>query len=210
MPETSAECEAAAPPGEGLIFAFFGQISRLKGIDVLLDAAELLEKDKTPGLRVEIHGDHSAQPPELRATFEKRLESMPDIVRFCGPYENTRVHQLMRTASAVLVPSIWWENSPLVIQEALLNRRPLITSDIGGMAEKVRDGVDGFHFRAGSAHALADILKRIARNPTTLSALQATMAVPPTLQETTMETLRVYRKSPQESAVGQSRMEIPA
>ena len=49
----------------------------------------------------------------------------------------------------VVVPSIWWENSPLVIQEAFLHGRPVICSDIGGMAEKVRHGVDGLHFRVG-------------------------------------------------------------
>ena len=45
----------------------------------------------------------------------------------------------------VVVPSIWWENAPLVIQEAFRHRRPVICGDIGGMAEMVRDGVDGLH-----------------------------------------------------------------
>jgi glycosyltransferase involved in cell wall biosynthesis len=53
------------------------------------------------------------------------------------------------------VPSVWWENSPLVIQEAFFHRRPVICSDVGGMAEKVRDGVDGIHFRVGDAFSLA-------------------------------------------------------
>ena len=54
-----------------------------------------------------------------------------------------------------MVPSIWWENSPLVIQEAFFHRRPVICSDVGGMAEKVTDGVDGIHFRVGDAFSLA-------------------------------------------------------
>ncbi len=196
MPEPD---HAASPPPapdaeDGLVFAFFGQISRLKGIDVLFDAAALLEKDGVGGLRIEVHGDYSGQPPDFRAAFEKRLEDTPANLRHCGPYENARVHELMRPAHAVLVPSIWWENSPLVIQEALLNRRPVICSDIGGMAEKVRDGLDGFHFRAGSAHALAALLKRLAARPERLAALQATMATPPTLRETARATQRLYRR----------------
>ena len=46
----------------------------------------------------------------------------------------------MASVDWVVVPSIWWENSPLVIQEAFGYGRPVICSDIGGMAEKVTDG----------------------------------------------------------------------
>lgn len=197
MPQANGAAALPPPSPEdeyGLIFAFFGQISPLKGIDVLFDAAALLAKDGVAGLRIEVHGDYSSQPPEFRAAFEKRLEDMPANLRHCGPYENTRVHELMRSAHAVIVPSIWWENSPLVIQEALLNRRPVVCSDIGGMAEKVRDGLDGFHFRAGSAHALAALLKQLAARPERLAALQATMATPPSLRETAQATERLYRR----------------
>ena len=197
MPEAAGHDAAPAPPAEedGLVFAFFGQISRLKGIDVLFDATALLEKDEATGLRIEVHGGYSRQPRDFRAAFERRLEDTPANLRHCGPYENTRVHELMRSAHAVLVPSIWWENSPLVIQEALLNRRPVICSDIGGMAEKVRDGLDGFHFRAGSAHALAALLKRLAARPEKLVALQTTMATPSSLRETARATPPASRRS---------------
>jgi glycosyltransferase involved in cell wall biosynthesis len=60
----------------------------------------------------------------------------------------------------VVVPSVWWENSPLVIQEAFLHRRPVICSDIGGMAEKVTDGVNGLHFAAGDPASLAETIAR--------------------------------------------------
>ena len=54
----------------------------------------------------------------------------------------------------VVVPSRWWENSPLVIQEAFLHSRPVICSDIGGMAEKVTDRVNGLHFGVGDPPSL--------------------------------------------------------
>ena len=184
----------AAPKGRDLVFGFFGQISQLKGIDVALDAADMLDKAKVQGLRIDIHGDHSGQPPKFREQFEARLENLPPNIRFCGPYENARVHALMRSADAVLVPSIWWENSPLVIQEAFLNRRPVICSDIGGMAEKVRDGLDGFHFQAGSAWALATLLRELAEDPARLAAVQATLAIPPALRDTAAANLRLYRR----------------
>jgi len=177
---------------QGLVIGFFGQISRLKGIGVLFDAAKNLADSGVQALRIDVHGDASSQPPEFRKDFEERLAKAPDNIRYCGAYDNERVHDLMRSVHAVIVPSIWWENSPLVIQEALLNRRPVICSDIGGMAEKVRDGVDGFHFQAGSGWALASLLKRLAQNPQALTDLRPGLAVPPTIVDTTSAVLSLY------------------
>lgn len=66
----------------------------------------------------------------------------------------------MRNVAWMVIPSVWWENSPLVIQEAFMHRRPVICSNIGGMAEKVDDGVNGLHFRVGDAADLAATLHR--------------------------------------------------
>ena len=183
-------------PGSGdVTLGFFGQISRLKGIDVLFDAAMLLEKAGTSGIRIEVHGDHSGQPPEFRALFEARIKEAPGNVELHGPYPNGRVGALMAGVDAVLVPSIWWENSPLVIQEAFRAGRPVICSDIGGLAEKVRDGVDGFHFAAGSPRALAGLLTRLAQEPARLRALAHGLAVPPGLGATLAATLSLYRST---------------
>jgi glycosyltransferase involved in cell wall biosynthesis len=73
----------------------------------------------------------------------------------------------------VVVPSIWWENSPLVIQEAFLHGRPVICSDIGGMAEKVADDIDGLHFRRGDAEHLATVMQRAVEAPGLWERLRA-------------------------------------
>lgn len=180
---------------DGLIVGFFGQISALKGINVLIEAARMLDEAGVHNVRIDVHGDHSGQPEPFRKDFEAKLAKAPPNFSFRGPYENRRVDALMRSVHAVLVPSIWWENSPLVIQEALLNRRPVICSDIGGMAEKVRYGLDGFHFQAGSAHSLATLLRGLAAEPQRLLALQQTMAVPPTIAETGAAILGIYEET---------------
>ncbi|MDB5380648.1 MAG: hypothetical protein JWO26_280 [Rhodospirillales bacterium] len=192
-----APAPAARAPSEGLTLGFFGQISRLKGIDVVFDAAILLEKSGTPGLRIEVHGDHSGQPPEFRALFEARLKDAPPNIEVHGPYANGRVGALMAGMDAVLVPSIWWENSPLVVQEAFRAGRPVICSDIGGLAEKVRDGVDGFHFAAGNPRSLATLLAGLAREPERLRALAASLAIPLGLDATLAATLALYRLTPE-------------
>ena len=153
---------------------FFGQVSRLKGINVLLDAADRLAHEKSPVV-LDIHGDDSNQPDEFRADFAARRATAGHNVRFHGSYDNSRVDALMRNVDVVVVPSIWWENSPIVIQEALRNRKPVICSDIGGMAEKVRSGLDGWHIPAGDAPALADLLSRLAGDRKAVAAMAKTM-----------------------------------
>ena len=104
-------------------------------------------------------------------------------MRYHGPYQNEAVDRLMQTVDVVLVASTWWENSPVVIQEALRNRRPIICSDIGGMAEKVRDGIDGLHFPVNSPLGLANVIRDLAKRPARLGQLADTMAEPVSADE---------------------------
>ena len=154
---------------------FFGQLSFLKGANVLFDAADLLDKEERFDISLEIFGDYRSQPLEFQKELQERMEKLGQNVTLHGPYDQSRVDMLMQSVDLVIVPSVWWENSPLVIQEARRNGRPVISSDIGGMAEKVRDGIDGFHFHVGSAMALAMLLKKIAENRTLLTDLAATI-----------------------------------
>ncbi len=180
----------AAGPRDDTLFRVgsFGQVSRLKGINVLLDAA-----DRLAGAVVfDIHGDDSNQPDEFRADFARRRLTAGPNVRFHGPYENTRVGALMQSVDVVVVPSIWWENSPIVIQEALRARKPIICSDIGGMAEKVRPGLDGWHIAVGDAPGLADLLGRLAADRAAVAAMARTMRPVATPEDGLAAHLQVY------------------
>jgi glycosyltransferase involved in cell wall biosynthesis len=178
--------------GGPLRVGFFGQISALKGIGVLLDAAEFLEKRGEFNVAFEIFGDYSGQPPEFQAVFLERLAKAGRNVVFHGPDDQSRVDQLMQSVDVVLTPSIWWENSPVVIQEALRNKRPIVCSDIGGMAEKVRDGLDGFHFPVGNAIALSSLLLKLATGPSRLKEAAETMQPPAEAEEIIARHERLY------------------
>jgi glycosyltransferase involved in cell wall biosynthesis len=80
----------------------------------------------------------------------------------CGPYRRDELPGLIGEIDWVVMPSIWYENAPLVIQEAFQHLRPVIASNLGGMAEMVRVGVDGLHARAGDAGHLARVMARAA------------------------------------------------
>ncbi len=184
----------AAPATDGpLRVGFFGQISGLKGINVLLAAAETLAAQGRDDVSCEIFGDYRGQPPEFQRDFLDRLAKAGGNLHFHGPYDRARIDRLMQSVHAVLVPSVWWENSPLVIQEALRNRRPVLCSDIGGMAEKVREGIDGFQFQAGSALALTSLLRRLAADRGRLAEMTARMTGVPALVSTQDDYVALYR-----------------
>ncbi len=175
---------------------FFGQPSFLKGANVLFDAAQLLEKEERRDITFEIFGDYRSQPLEFQKELQERMDSVGLNVGLHGPYDESRVDGLMQSVDIIAVPSVWWENSPLVIQEAFRNGRPVICSDIGGMAEKVRDGIDGFHFHTGSPLALAALLKRLADDRKMLKDVTGTVRKPPTPEAIIDAHLSLYRNLP--------------
>jgi glycosyltransferase involved in cell wall biosynthesis len=161
--------DATQPPLEvasdeadrAVIIGFFGQLNPFKGIDVIIEAAERL--NDTPGpwpTRFRIHGNIVSLPEAMQVRLDAAIAS--NIIEYLGPYDNADVRSLMGECDYVLMASRWWENSPVVIQEAFAARRPLIVPGIGGMAEKVTDRVSGFHFKVGDSADLARVVRMAA------------------------------------------------
>jgi glycosyltransferase involved in cell wall biosynthesis len=144
-------------------FGYFGQITPFKGGDTLLDTIDLLAKQ--PGIekkiRIKVHGNLVGQDPEFVARFNKTFDAHA-FTHYAGSYDNADVHNLMSACDYVLVPSTWWENSPVVIQEAYAAGRPVICSGIGGMAEKVPNRRSGLHFRLKDGADLARVMGEAA------------------------------------------------
>ncbi|SHF55196.1 Glycosyltransferase involved in cell wall bisynthesis [Microbulbifer donghaiensis] len=137
-------------------FAFFGQINPFKGVDVLLEAFKLLPEEIKKKVHLDIHGANlEGQTEDFQGKIRGLLDELGDLVTLHGPYESNEIGRLMEQTDWVVIPSVWWENSPMVIQEAFNHKRPLIASDIGGMEEKIAHLENGVHFRSRSANALA-------------------------------------------------------
>jgi len=174
-------------------FAFFGQLNPFKGVDLVLEAVISVPAEDWQGARLAIHGSGlERQPAPFRQRVQALLEAAGDRVDFRGPYPNTDVDQLMAEADWIVMPSIWWENAPVVIQEAFRNHRPVIAANLGGMAEKVRDGVDGLLFKPRDAASLGAALTA-AQSPDLWSALTAEITPPPAPADTADQHLALYR-----------------
>ena len=144
---------------------------------------------------VAIYGNLALQPEAWQARFHEEVARAGGLVRFHGRYQPDELPELMARTDWVVMPSIWWENAPLVIGEALHHRRPVICSDIGGMAEHVRDGRDGLHFRASDAQHLAEIMLEAMDSPKIWEELHQRLSSPPTLITCLEHYLQLYQSS---------------
>ena len=145
-----------------LRLAFFGRINGVKGVDLLLEALEAVSPEVRAKLRLDVHGAGlERQPLARRRALRRAARRLGDAVRFRGAYRPADIPSLMAENDWMVMPSRWWENSPVVILEARRHALPVLCADIGGMAEKIEHGVTGLHFRANDARALAERLSDI-------------------------------------------------
>lgn len=148
-------------------FAFFGNIAPHKGVLPLLAAARLAG----PTMTLDLHGGLGHADEAFRTAFAGALAAAPNA-RHHGPYHRDDLPALMARADWMVMPSIWWENAPLVLLEARTAGLPVICSGIGGMAEMVRHGVTGIHVPPGDPDALARAMQDAAGD----SAVHARMS----------------------------------
>lgn len=148
---------------ETLDILYVGSLSRHKGPDILIRAFKEIEGDN---LRLHILGK-GPDEGELR-----RLAKGDERILFHGFLSGDKLMNMYRMANVTVVPSIWYDNSPMVIYESLMNSTPVIASRIGGIPELVRDGYNGFLFEPGSVNGLRRILGKISEDPSILKELE--------------------------------------
>jgi glycosyltransferase involved in cell wall biosynthesis len=128
--------------------AFAGGGVEIKGAMVLLDALpELL--GLVPKLRVLVAGGGEER------ILERFRQAGPGV-RVLGRLPISQMRALYSVSDLTLVPSVWHENSPMVIGESFESGTPVAGSDFGGIPELIRDGQTGYLFPVGDASALAE------------------------------------------------------
>ena len=138
----------------GRFIAYAGRLSAEKGIDILIRAMALLRD-----VPLVVFGE-GPQEQRLRAVASaQRLEN----VIFAGHVSRPVVDGALRRSAALVVPSLWAENAPMVIMEAASAGVPVIVSDRGGLPELANE-VSGQVVAAGDVPALAEAIKRVWGN----------------------------------------------
>lgn len=137
-------------------FGYTGRIIPNKGVHLLVDA---FNKIKNESIVLKIYGKKT----EITKYLKERVEN--SNISFEDPYDNWDIAKVLSEIDVLIIPSIWVENSPLVIHEAFLGKIPVITSNIGGMAELVKHNQEGLLFKVGDVEDLVKKINFFIENP---------------------------------------------
>jgi glycosyltransferase involved in cell wall biosynthesis len=188
-PETYAGNRPVKFPGrKPMRIVCSGRCVPNKGFRVLVDAVQLLPRDypvEVCFLSPEWVGDHAE---ELSRQIEGDARFLPP--RSARPEE---VLSVLAEMDVAVVPSVWFETGPLAVLDAFAAGLPVIGTRLGGIAELVRDGVDGLLFPPWNAAKLASCIRGLVENPGRLRELTGKVRTLRTSRETAAEYLRLYQ-----------------
>ena len=169
------------------VIGFIGQIAPHKGTDLLIKAFQRL-----PQGAAELHIYGPAEQDPAYMDLLRTLAIGRDVF-FKGTFPSSRMAEIMRGLDLLVIPSRWYENSPLVLLNALATHTPVVVSDVAGMTEFLVPGVNGFAFERGSVEALGQRLERLVRDPEVMYALAGTTHYEKTPSLMASETLSIYQ-----------------
>lgn len=171
-----------------VVFGFNGAVLPHKGVHTVIKALKLL---KNENIKFKVYGHHFHE-----VAYYNSLKSAAESdkrVEFFGEYKEEELNDIMNGMDCMLVPSLWWENSPLTALTSLAYRIPVIATNKGGAAELIKDGINGFNFEMGSPEDLAAKMKRIADHPSILNELRDNIIRPPRVEDEALNYERIYR-----------------
>ena len=125
-----------------------------------------------------------------------RRTARPDRrIEFCGEYAAKQLGKILQSIDVVVIPSLWYENQPLVASEALASNVPIVVSDVGGITETVKENFNGFTFRMGDSRNLTETLQKIADCPEILNPLKDNInqMIFPTVEQEAYAYERIYK-----------------
>ena len=177
-------------PSDIARFGFIGQLLPHKGLHVFTKALTLLTSDQYKGV---IYGDSSSE--DARNYLNEALDQCDgERVEYRGTFPAEDIAKIYAEIDVLVVPSLWHENSPLVVLYALHTRTPLIVSDMGGMNGLVEHGHTGFVFPAGDAERLAFYMQYFIDHPEAIQSMKEKPKPVKTIEENVRELVALYRE----------------
>lgn len=164
---------------------FVGTLAPHKGVHVLVEAFRGIA---SPDLTLDLHGSLVAHPAYVASL---RRQAVGDgRIRFRGPFPEGEQEAVLGALDALVLPSVWWETTGLVLLEALGAGLPVVASRIGGIPDVLRDPRAGLLVPPGDALALRAALEDLASGRRLGEALEPLPL--PTAAEGARDLLGVY------------------
>jgi glycosyltransferase involved in cell wall biosynthesis len=158
----------AQESSEDLRISYIGQLAPHKGVHLLIEAFNRLAFSSRRA-QLKIYGDLNVFPDYAQSL--RKTADGNSAVEFAGRFDNRRVVEVLNQTDVLVAPSMWYENSPIAIMEALTTGTPVVTANLGGMPELVQHNMNGLLFEAGNMNDLANQLQRLLDEPGLVAAL---------------------------------------
>ncbi|UVC08139.1 glycosyltransferase [Rhizobium sp. TH2] len=148
----------------GPVFGYFGNISAVKGLADLLDAADLLIESGKAEFSIHVHGAQLFEDKFLADRMEAAKLTLGRKITFFGGYQSDELVSLLANVDCMVFPSVWWENAPLVVYEALHAGRQVIAYPHGGAPEILERYGAGIIAERSDPAALAEAMAKVIDN----------------------------------------------
>ena len=149
IPQEYAVVETGQPATRGNDFLFIGRLTEEKGI------LQLMNHIKGTGLKLNIAGDGP-----LKEEITRLCQKHPNQFHYLGFQSKGQIAQLLKTCSALVFPSIWYEGMPLTALEALSVGTPILGSKLGVLQEMIQPGHTGLLFDPHSKNDTLNTLNK--------------------------------------------------
>jgi GT2 family glycosyltransferase/CDP-glycerol glycerophosphotransferase (TagB/SpsB family)/glycosyltransferase involved in cell wall biosynthesis/ubiquinone/menaquinone biosynthesis C-methylase UbiE len=171
-----------------IIFGYAGQIIKRKGLNLLLEA---FCRVNNPNIELHIWGKN-----DLKYNYGHSIKKMIDSdnrIKYFGEYQSSQVNSIFQSFDVLVVPSLM-DNYPIIIQEAFINKIPIIASNTGGIPEMITNDVNGILTEVISVQSIIDAINKIIKYPELLAKYKNNIPDVKTLEINAKEYLAEYNK----------------
>jgi glycosyltransferase involved in cell wall biosynthesis len=178
-----------SPANDKITFGYVGSVVWHKGLHILVKAIRNVQAENV-NLRI-----YGSTQESLDYTKELLAIARGDPrIKFLEQFDMETLPDIMKNISAMVVPSVYYDNYPLVTLISLSYRVPVIGSNIGGIPEIIQHGINGFLFEPGNVSELSSLITNLARNPNTIETLRENIVTPRRLEEEALDYENIYMK----------------
>ncbi len=191
--ESFQSCSSLGSPkaSEGVKMVFLGRLDPTKGVHILLEALKAF-----PDLPIflDIYGIVQGEGGLSYLRRLREIAGNDQRISFHNPVPTTEVVNRIRRYDVLAVPSQFLETGPMVVLEAFAAGVPVVGSNIGGIAESVRDGIDGLLTPMDCVTSWSAVLRRIVVDPSLLPALRAGIRPPRKMSDIALSMNGLYAR----------------
>lgn len=180
--------EGSIDPGN-VRFGFIGSLAWHKGAHVLVKA---FRKVSARNVSLKFYGSPHDDPAYFKELL--RIARSDDRIQFLDPFDMNSLPEVMKGISVLVVPSVYYDNYPLVTLIGLAYRVPVIGSRIGGIPEIINHSVNGLLFQPGNSDELASVIEGVAREPEIIQRLAENIVTPRRTEEEALDYENIYMK----------------